>query len=192
MDGLLDTAWELSYQFLTCSVTFMDRIISQLEFLGPVFVIFILAFLVVCVTKIFKRLYVTKRLVTLKKDFDHWKSVRMEALKHPDENKGKALAKNIDQAKLNKAYYDYFFEGMLKHFATNLIPILLMVSYVTTIYTPETLAIRFNEKWVLSFSLGSAFQINVSSLLWFIISIILSYTIFIVYKMVFKKKYADI
>ncbi|MCP3924164.1 MAG: hypothetical protein GY714_16410 [Desulfobacterales bacterium] len=192
MDDFLDTAWELSYQFLTCSVNFMDRIFSHLEFLGPVFVIFILAFLVVCLSKILKRIYVTKRLVTLKEDFEHWKSLRMEALKHPDEDKGKALAKNVDQAKLNKAYYDYFFEGMLKHFATNLIPILLMVSYVTTIYTPETLTERFNEKWVFSFSLGSAFQINVSSLLWFIISIILSYTIFIVYKMVFKMKYADI
>ena len=165
----------------------LDRILSPLEVFGPWFVIFILAFTIVIFTRIIALSYVTKRYITLEKEFKHWKGVRDEAIKHPDKEKGKALAKNIDQAKLNKVYYDYFFEGLLKHFAVNVLPILLMVAYVSKVYTPQTLFQRFGEKWVFSFSFGSASQTNVSSLLWFIICLIFSFILFAVLKMIFKK-----
>ena len=41
-------------------------------------------------------------------------NLRQEAMACEDREKGKALARNIDQAQLNKAYYDYFFEGFVK------------------------------------------------------------------------------
>jgi len=107
-------------------------------------------------------------------------------MKHPDREKGKTLAKNIDQAELNRAYYDYFFEGLLKNFITTVLPILLMVSYVTKVYTPQTLLDRFGEKWVFSF--GTASPMNVSSFLWFVICLIVSFILFAVLKMVVKKR----
>jgi len=66
----------------------------------------------------------------------------------------------------------------------------LMVSYITKIYTPQTMLKRFGEKWVFSFSFGSSSPIDVGSLLWFVICLILSYILFAVLKMVFKKKNA--
>ena len=60
--------------------------------------------------------------------------------------KGKALAKNIDQAQLNRVYYDYFFEGLMKSFITNVLPILVAASYVTAVYTPSALMQRFGTK----------------------------------------------
>jgi hypothetical protein len=63
---------------------------------GPGFVIFILAFLIVGITRLIAHFHATKRFITLKKDFEHWQGVREEAMKHPDMKKGKALAKNID------------------------------------------------------------------------------------------------
>jgi len=190
MDDFLDRVWELIYAFLNSTVVFIDTLFSPLEILGPAGVIFLLAFLVVTITRIISRFYVTKRYIELEKEFQHWQSVREEALKHPEREKGKALAKNIDQAQLNRAYYDYFFEGLLKHFAVNVLPILLMVSYVTKVYTPETLFKRFGEKWIFSFSLGSSSQINISSLLWFVICLLLSFILFAVLKKVFRKRYA--
>ncbi|NOX32833.1 MAG: DUF106 domain-containing protein [Deltaproteobacteria bacterium] len=190
MDDFLDRMWELIYTFLNSAVMVVDKLFSPLEILGPGIVIFLLAFLIVGLTRVISRFYVTKRYVRLEKEFRHWQGVRNEAMKHPDREKGKTLAKNIDQAKLNQAYYDYFFEGLLKNFIVNALPILLMASYVTSVYTPETLFKRFGEKWVFSFSLGTSSQTNISSLFWFIICLILSYIFFTVLNQVFKKQYA--
>jgi hypothetical protein len=191
MDSFLDGIWEVIYAFLNKTVIFLDNLFSPLEIFGPGFVIFFLAVLIVLITRIIARFYVTKRYITLKKEFEHWQGIREEALKHPDKEKGKRLARNVDKAELNKVYYDYFFEGLLKNFITNVIPILFMVTYVTTVYTPQALLERFGAKWVFSFSFGSSFQINMSSLFWFVICIILSFILVIILKQVFKKWYAN-
>ena len=190
MDNFLDGVWEPIEVFLNSAVMFLDTLFSPLEILGPGFVIFVLAFLIVIFTRILAQFYVTKRYIMLEKQFHYWQGVREEALKHPDMKKGKALAKNIDQAELNKAYYDYFFEGLLKHFMVNVLPILLVVSYVTTVYTPANLLERFGKQWVFSFSFGSSSTVNVSSMLWFVICILLSYIIFAIFKKGIKKLYA--
>ena len=189
MDDFLDRVWDLIYAFLQSTVVFLDALFSPLEILGPGFVIFFLAFLVVIFTRLIARSYVTKRYRYLEKEFQHWKGVRDEAMKNPDRDKGKALAKNIDQGQLNRAYYDYFFEGLLKHFMVNVLPILLVVSYVTTVYTPATLLERFGKEWVFSFSFGTSSRVNVSSLLWFVVCLILSFILWAVIKKVVKKRY---
>jgi len=186
MDNFLDRVWGGIDGFLNSTVVFLDTILSPLELFGSGFVIFFLAFLIVGITRVFSRFYVTKRYIKLEKEFHHWQGVREEAMKHPDREKGKTLAKNIDQAELNRAYYDYFFEGLLKNFITTVLPILLMVSYVAKVYTPQTLLDRFGEKWVFSF--GTASPMNVSSFLWFVICLIVSFILFAVLKMVVKKR----
>ncbi|MEN8210173.1 MAG: hypothetical protein ABFR31_00525 [Thermodesulfobacteriota bacterium] len=188
MDSFLDRVWDVIYTFLNKAVVFFDTLFSPLEILGPGFVIFFLAFLIVLITRIIARFYVTKRFIILKKEFEHWQEIREEAMKHPDREKGKRLARNIDKAELNKVYYDYFFEGLLKNFITNVIPILFMATYVTTVYTPQTLLKRFGDKWVFSFSIGSSFQINMSSLFWFVICIIFLFILFAILKKVLKKR----
>ncbi|WP_457551408.1 hypothetical protein [Desulfobacula sp.] len=190
MNDFLDRAWELIFAFLNNTVVFIDNLFSPLEILGPAAVIFLLAFLVVIATRIIARLYVTKRYIKLEKEYLHWQNIRKEALKHPVREKGKALAKNIDQGQLNRAYYDYFFEGLLKHFIVNVLPILLMVSYVTIVYSPANLLERFGKEWVFSLSFGSSSQLNVTSLLWFVICILLSFILFAILKKIFKKRYA--
>lgn len=187
MDDFMDRVWDVIETFLNTLMVFMDTALSPLEtLLGPGGIIFILALLVVGVTRVISRFYVTQRYIHLEKDFQHWKGVREAALKHPDREKGKTLAKNVDQAQLNRAFYDYFFEGLLKNLVTNVLPILLMVVYITNVYTPSTLLNRFGEKWVFSFFVGTPNEINVSSLLWFIICLILSFILFGAFKMMFK------
>lgn len=188
MDAFLDSVWEFIQSFLDRAVVVIDTMVSPFEILGPSTVIFLLALFTVTVTRIIKRFYVTKRYIELEKQFYHWKSVRQEALKYSDRKKGKRLAKNIDHAQLNKVYYDYFFEGLLKNFITNVIPILLAASYVTTVYTPDTLLERFGRKWLFSFFYGSSSQINVSSFFWFIICLFLVFILYAVLKTVFQKK----
>ncbi len=187
MDDFLDRVWVPIEAFLNSTVLFIDTLFAPLEIFGPAFVIFLLAFIVVIITRTIARFYVTKRYIKLGKEFRHWQGVREEAMKHSDREKGKTLAKNIDQAELNRAYYDYFFEGLLKHFIVNVLPILLMVSYITTVYTPKTLLKRFGEEYIFSLSFGSSSPVNVSSMLWFVICIIFSYILFAVLKKIFIK-----
>ena len=191
MDEFLDRVWEHIETFLDHTVVFLDALFSPLEIFGPGFVIFVLAFLIVGITRIIARFYETKRFVELKKEFEHWQGVREEAMKQPDKEKGKAMAKNIDQAELNRAYYDYFFEGLLKNFITNVLPILLMASYVMSVYTSQTLLERFGREWVFSISLGPSFTVNASSLLWYVICLIVSFVLFAFLKKMFKKRYAE-
>jgi hypothetical protein len=168
----------------------LDTLLSPLEVLGPGVVIFILAFLVVGLTRIFSRVYVTRRYLHLEEQFHYWQKIRAEALKHPDKEKGKALAKNIDQAELNRVYYDYFFEGLLKHFITNVLPLLLTVSYVVTVYTPAELLARFGKDSIFIFSLGSDSQVHVSSLLWFVVCALVSFPLIAGIRMMFKKRFS--
>ncbi len=189
MDYFLDRVWEQIEIFLNFTVVSLDTVLSPLEFLGPEFVIFVLAGLIVGVTRLIARFYETKRFIALKKDFEHWQGVREEAMKQPDKTKGKALAKNIDQARLNRAYYDYFFEGLLKNFITNVLPMLLMAAYVTAVYTPQTLASRFGREWIFSFSFGSS-RVFVSSLLWFVVCVVFSLILFYSLKIFLKRQHA--
>ena len=187
MDDILDNIWAYVETVLNHTVLFLERLISPLEMFGAGFVIFFLAAVVVAFTRFVSRVYVTKRYIRLKREFEHWQQVREEALKHPDADKGRALAKNIDRAELNRAYYDYFFEGMLKNIVTNVLPILVTAAFVIKIYTPESLLKRFGEKWVFAFSAGDT-QIQMSSLFFYVISLAGCFIIYGVAKRFFKKK----
>ena len=73
----------------------LGLLLISAEMVIPGFVIFFLAFLIVIITRIISRFYVTKRFITLKKEFKHWQGIREEAMKHPDREKGKRLASKI-------------------------------------------------------------------------------------------------
>ena len=93
-------------------------------------------------------MYTTKRYEKLKKEFAHWFKLRQEALACEDGEKGKLLARNIDQGKLNKVYYDYFFEGLLKNLLTIYLPVIIMAAYVNEAYQPNRLMAKFGEAYV--------------------------------------------
>lgn len=187
MDDVLDMAWGQIEMALAHVVRFLDLLISPLEIFGPGCVISVAAVLVVLFTRFVSRYYVTRRYTALKKEFEHWRQIREAAMKHPDPEKARALAKNIDQAELNRAYYDFFFEGMLKNLVTHVLPILLTAAFIMKIYTPDTLMERFGEKWVFAISLGGS-QIEVSSLFWFVISLITGFILYAGVKNMVKKK----
>ena len=148
----------------------LDYLLSYLHFLGPIPVIFLLAVITVALTKVLKKYIKTKRLVTLENDFQHWLGVREEAMRCDDREKGKALAKNIDKAKLNKAYYDYFLEGLLLGFITFYLPVISMASYINEAYRSERLLELFGKGYVLKF--GDIEPVLFGGLFCFVISVL--------------------
>ena len=170
MEEYFDIAWEYIYLSIQKGVAVLDYLLSYLHFLGPVPVIVLLAALTVALTKLLKKYVKTKRLGTLEKDFQYWLAIREEAMQCEDRDKGKALAKNIDSAKLNKAYYDYFLEGLLLSFITFYLPVISMASYINEAYRSERLFELFGRDYICRF--GSSDPVVFGALFCFLISIL--------------------
>ena len=89
MDEYLDIVWFKIEAVILWVMQVMDALVSPLNALGPATVIFMLVFVVVCITKLFKRFYSTKRYEELKNEFNHWSEIRKHALGVEDREKGK-------------------------------------------------------------------------------------------------------
>ncbi len=177
MDDILDSIWFYIVDGIQYLTGFMDAMLAPLSPLGPALVILILVFITVGFTKLFSRFYSTKRYRMLQNEFNHWFKLRKEALAIEDRDKGKALAKNIDQAKLNKVYYDYFFEGLLKNMLTIYLPVLCMAAYVNEAFRTDRMIEKFGRGYVFKFSKPSGEPILVGALFWFVISLLTVYLV---------------
>jgi len=170
MEEYLDIAWEFIYVLIQKGTATLDYLLSYLHFLGPVPVIFLLAAITVALTRVLKKYVKTKRLVTLEKDFQYWLGVREEAMRCEDREKGKTLAKNIDTAKLNKAYYDFFLEGLLLGFITFYLPVISMAAYINEAYRSERLLELFGRDFILQF--GNNDPVLIGGLFCYILSVL--------------------
>lgn len=188
MDEWLDIAWDTIVEVFVHIAGMLGRILAPLnDRIGPAMVILILVVLVVAFTKLLATLYHTKRYVELKKNYAHWYELRQAAMNCEDREKGKVLARNIDQAQLNKAYYDYFFEGFLKSIITSILPILFAAAYVNSAYAPEKLMDHIGRKYIFVFSRSSDDPIIISAFFWFVISLVIVLLAWMVAATIIKK-----
>ncbi len=186
MDSLLDTIWEkIAAVFIAVAEGF-DALLAPFHFLGPAMMIFLLAVLTVLITKSLNRIIITKRYIRLEKKYKHWYNLRQTALTCEDREKGKALAKNIDQAELNRAYYDYFFEGLMLGFARKIIPILFIFTYINEYFQPRRLLERFGQSYIFKFGSSSGEPVVIGSVVWYLLSLLIVYLAWYIV----KKSYA--
>ncbi|RLB85746.1 MAG: hypothetical protein DRH24_01030 [Deltaproteobacteria bacterium] len=187
MEEFLDIIWLKVLLLIQCLVKCLDYILAPLNHFGPGVVILAVVFVTVAATKYFSKIYKTKRYVELEKKFKYWFNLRKEALMCEDPEKGKELAKNIDQAKLNRVYYDYFFEGLLSSLLTKYLPILIMLAYVNEAFKPDKLLKNFGRGYIFKFVNYNGEAILVGAIFWFVLSMLLVYLIwFITEKLYFK------
>ena len=154
-----------------------DGLLAPFHFLGPAMMIFLLAVLTVFITKGLNRIIITQRYIRLEKEFKHWYHLRQTALTCEDREKGKALAKNIDQAELNRAYYDYFFEGLLLGLARKIIPIFLMFAYINEYFQPKRLVERFGQSYIFKFGSATDEPVVIGAIFWYVISLLMVYLV---------------
>lgn len=175
MEGLLDSLWfkiEILIRYLG---SLLDFVFAPLNHLGPAVAVSIIAFIAVVIAKYFTKKFKTKRYKKLEKQFFHWYNVRQEAKTCDDPEKAKLLAQNIDQAKLNRVYYDYFLEGFLNNILTMYLPILLVLAYVNEAYNPSNLLKLFGQEYIFKVNAFNGEAIFVGAVFWFIISVLLVY-----------------
>ena len=187
MNDILDILWFKVVAVVQQLSDFMDYILTPLKPLGPALIILFLVTLLIIFTKKISSMYTTKRYRELKKDFTHWYKLREEAMAAEDRKKGKAMAKNIDHAHLNKAYYDYFFEGFLNNILTNYLPVLIMAAYVNEAYKPANLMKNYGREYIFKFNTPGGETILVGGLLWFVISMLLVHLIWYLARKQFEK-----
>ncbi len=149
--------------------------LQNLHFLGPVVLIFLLAIATIGAIKFLTKLITTKRYTELEKTFNYWSALRDEAMRCEDREKGKRMARNIDKAELNKAYYDYFFEGFMLGIARKIIPIFFMFAFINEYYRTEKLTALFGQAFVLKLPSTSGEPILVGAVFWFLISLFLGF-----------------
>ena len=191
MEDFLDNLWLNILVLVHYIKTFLDLIFAPLNSLGPAFAIFIIAFITVIITKILTKTFKTKRYKELQKEFKYWYDMRQEALKCEDPEKAKLLTKNIDQAKLNKAYYDYFLEGFLIRLMTRLLPIFCFLAYVNEAYKASNLLKLFGRDYVLKFRFYNGEEIFVGAVFWFIVSIFLVYLGWFVIRKIWSRYFTE-
>lgn len=172
MEAFMDNLWMKIVDLIFYLRGLLDAAFGPVNHLGPVIAVSTIAFVTVLLTKFLSRVYRTKRHSALKKEFQQWYTMRQEALKCEDKEKAKLLAKNIDQAKLNRVYYDYFFESLLINILTKYLPILIFAAYINESYNPEKLMVLFGRDYVLRFTFFGGEPILVGGIFWFVISLI--------------------
>ena len=192
MEDVFDIVWLKILALIHTFVKGLDFIFAPLNPLGPAVVISLIVLFTVASTKFLSKVYKTKRYIKLKKEFQYWYNLRNEALTCKDPEKGKALAKNIDQAQLNKVYYDYFFEGLLNSIPTKYLPILIMLAYVNEAFKSDKLLENFGRDYILKFVNFNGDVFKIGAVLWFVLSMLMVYLAwFVVEKLHSKYKLAE-
>lgn len=175
MESILDVAW----QYIAAAIQYIGQtffaFLQNFHFLGPALLIALLALATVALTKLLSKYIVTKRYIALEKEFHYWVQIRDEALKCEDREKGKRMARNIDQATLNKAYYDYFFEGLLLGIARKILPIFFMFAFINEYYRPERMLDYFGKEFVLQMNSTSGEPVLIGAVFWYFLMIITGY-----------------
>ena len=175
MEAFLDIVWHNIVVAVQYAKNFLDVVVSPLNALGPAAAIAVIALITVVITKILSKRFKTRRYKELRKQFEYWLGIRQEAQKCEDPDKARLLAKNIDQAKLNKLYYDYFFEGLLNNLATIYLPIFTLLAYINEAYRSTNLAKLFGRDYIFKFGGDPGQPILIGAVFWFVLSLFLIY-----------------
>jgi len=188
MDAFMDRLWDHIMAMFHFAASMLNQVLAPLHVFGPVVILTLLAIVTVLVTKTLNKYIITKRYIELEKEFQHWYRVREEAMKGPDYEKAKGIAKNIDQAKLNRVYYDYFLEGFLLGLARNILPVFLMVAYINESFRAEELQRLFGKGYLFSLPSSGGKELLIGSVFFYLLALLMTHISWAVIKRIAKKK----
>lgn len=173
----MDTLWLIVLTGIKHIQAGLNLVFSQLHIFGPMVTISCIAVISVIFSKFLTKKFKTKRYKELEKDFYYWYNIKQEVLKlkATDPDKAKQLGRNIDTGKLNKAYYDYFFEGLLNNLLTMYIPLFSMMGYVNYTYSPESLKSLFGQNYLFSLTWFNGQSYQIGAAFWFAICVMFTY-----------------
>lgn len=191
MNAFLDIVWLKLMAIVHYIAKGLDLMLAPLSPMGPAVMILAVVFAAVAMSKFLSKIYKTKRYVELKKEFDYWFDLRKEAMAIKDTDQGKAIAKNIDQARLNNAYYNFFFEGLLGSLLTKYLPIFLMLAYVNEAFKSENLLKNFGQAYIFKYVNNNGEVILVGAVFWYVISTLTVYLVWYIAERLYHRHKKD-
>lgn len=146
----------------------MGDIASPLMLLGPAVGIFLLALLTYTLIKVLSRLYKPDAEQKLNEEFTRLQKRRNEA----KQMGAKEVVKGFDQ-QLDEIYFERLRASVLRGAAVHTIPMLTMLCWVYSYYTPDKLKAMFGNPHVieLPFKLGKYDYIGAA--FWFFLSLVI-------------------
>lgn len=188
MEDILDALWDKIAAFFQLLADGLFMVLSPLHIFGPIVIITLLGIATVLFTKLMNRLIITKRYIKLEKNFQYWLNIREEAMKGEDHDKAKRLARNIDQSLLNRAYYDYFFEGLMLGLIRKVIPIFFVFAFINEFYRTEELTRLFGKGYLFTIPTTSGEPLLVGSVFYYFMALIFCYICWAIGKRVIARK----
>ncbi|MBS3757215.1 MAG: hypothetical protein KGY61_00975 [Desulfobacterales bacterium] len=176
----METLWTIIANGIHHIQAWLLKIISPLHIFGPVLTIAVIAALTVFLARFLTRRFKTRRYKILEREFYYWYDIKQQALKlkAADPEKARELGINIDKGKLNEAYYNYFFEGLLNNLLTIYMPIFSMLAFVNDTYRPKALEAMFGQSCLFRLPWVDGSTYPVGSAFWFVICVIGAYAVF--------------
>ena len=174
----MDAVWFKIVDGVTWFAGRLDVLFGLLHGAGPVFTVAVVALICVLVQKGLTRVYRPHRYEVLRKRYKELRQLRDQAMEWEDREKASRLARNIDQAELNQAYYNYFFEGLMINLLTKYFPFFLLLAYVNNSYRTDRLTELFGQPYL--FSLGGSIDgepLRMGAVLWFTICVLLIHVV---------------
>ena len=172
MDAFLDKIWFGIMDLVALAVKGLNYLFSPLDALGPTGAVFCIAVVTLLIIKFLGPRVNTKRHKKLEADFVKWKELREEAMQWDDRERANRLARNIDQAGLNRVYYDYFFESLMLSMVGKYLPFLIMLGYVGNAYDKANLKSRFGVDYLFRLGTGPDSH-TVGAVFWFVVSFLI-------------------
>jgi hypothetical protein len=173
MENFMDALWFKIVDLVEMTAAGLDLLFEPLHVLGPAAAISAIALAAVCVSKLLDwALPHTRRQRELEAEFNRLYRLRQEALDCGDPEKGKYLARNIDQAEMNGVYYNLFFEKLMRNLMTTYLPIFSFLAYVNEAYSPAALTAKFGISSVMTLPSLSGEAVAAGGVFWYLASVV--------------------
>lgn len=148
--------------------------------LGPMVGIACIAAITYGVTKIILKLYKPARLKRLQGEFEKLKEMRKEAHRIGD----KQVCKGLDD-EMDKIYFDILWASILRGSATISIPIMAMLCWVWSYFSPERLQSMYGKGYVIKLPFKIGVYDHIGPGFWFLISL---FVVWCIYAVIIRKR----
>ena len=173
----MDTLWMIVFSAIQYIQAALYAVTSPLHVFGPTATIAAIAVFTAVAARGLTVKFKTRRYRTLKREFEYWFAIKQEAtrLKDVDFETAKQMGKTIDSGQLNKAYYDFFFEGLLNNLLTLYMPVFSLLVYVNYTYRPEVLERLFGQAYLFELAWFNGQQYQIGAVFWFVACVFVTY-----------------
>lgn len=151
--------------------------------LGPVIGIACIAAVTYGITKIISKLYKSAKLERLQGEFDKLKEMKKGARQMGD----KKVSKGIDD-EMDRIYFDIFFTSIQRGLLTISIPMMAMLCWVWSYFSPERLQSMCGKPYVIKLPFKIGIYDYIGPAFWFVISLICVWGIYTLFSKMKRKE----